>query len=243
MSNDLQAQQITLSSSDYDLRITNLARFIFKKLPVKSGTFMDIGAGNGLFLKFFKNKGFEVEGIELEKEQVHEMQKDSKLKDVKIQQGDITQLHGNADFDVVIASDVIEHIEDDVTALRNLFTFVKMNGHLIITVPAHMYLYGKRDEKWGHYRRYGNRDLINKISLLTDSKIISVSQWNILGYIAYFFFERILRRPIREGFRYKRSPFSKFVVFLSDSILKLEELVGGSPVGLTLVAVVKKKQV
>ncbi|MFZ1548929.1 MAG: class I SAM-dependent methyltransferase, partial [Microgenomates group bacterium] len=139
---DLSTQQLTLATSDYDLRITNLARFILKKLPIKQGSFIDVGAGNGLFLKFFKDRGFEVEGIELEKDQVHEMRKDFKLKDVKISQGDITNLHGKESYDVVIASDVIEHIQNDEVALTNLFTFVKKGGYLVLTVPAHMHLYG-----------------------------------------------------------------------------------------------------
>ena len=135
-------------------------------LPVKTGSLIDIGAGNGLILKFFKLKGFEVSGVELEKDQVHQMQIDYKLQGVKVVQGDITKMKGNEEFDVVIASDVIEHIKDDLSALRNLFTFVKKGGHLVITVPAHSHLYGKRDKNWGHYRRYDKHVLVKRLESL-----------------------------------------------------------------------------
>lgn len=237
---NLQVQQLTLASSDYDLRITNLARFIYKLLPVKTGSFIDIGAGNGLILKFFKDKGFIVNGIELEKDQVHQMNKDFKLKGVSVKQGDITSMRGKEEFDVVIASDVIEHIENDESALRNLYSFVKKGGHLVITVPAHMHLYGKRDKNWGHYRRYDKTTLVKKLESLEGCKVRSVRYWNVLGYFAYFFFEKILNQPIREEFRYKQSPFSRLVRSLLDLVLKGEELVGGPPVGLTLVAVTQK---
>lgn len=237
---DLSTQQLTLATSDYDLRITNLARFILKKLPIKRGSFIDVGAGNGLFLKFFKDKGFDVEGIELEKDQVHEMRKDFKLKDVKIRQGDITSLKGDENYDVVIASDVIEHIEDDKKALNNLFTFVKEGGYLVLTVPAHMHLYGKRDKKWGHYRRYDKHDLVRKLQSLEGAKVQSVSYWNILGYVAYFFFEKIMNQPIKEEFRYNQSFVSKSIRSVLDLVLKSEELIGGPPIGLTLVAIAQK---
>jgi len=237
---DLSTQQLTLASSDYDLRITNLARFVYKLLPITKGALIDIGAGNGLILKFFKLKGFEVAGVELEKDQVHQMQIDYKLQGVKVIQGDITKLKGEGNFDVVIASDVIEHIEDDGYALKNLYSFVKKGGYLVITVPAHSYLYGKRDKKWGHYRRYDRDVLVRKLQGLEGCKVRSVRFWNMLGYFAYFFFEKIMNQPIKEEFRYKQTLFSKLIRGVLDLILKLEELIGGAPIGLTLVAVVQK---
>ena len=237
---DLSTQQLTLASSDYDLRITNLARFVYKLLPVKKGSLIDIGAGNGLILKFFKLKGFEVAGVELEKDQVHQMQIDYKLQGVKVVQGDITKLKGEANFDVVIASDVIEHIENDESALRNLYSFVKTGGYLVITVPAHTHLYGKRDKNWGHYRRYDKQELVSKLQSLKGCKIQSVKFWNVLGYFAYFFFEKIMNQPIKEEFRYKQTLLSKLIRGVLDLILKCEELIGGPPIGLTLVAVAQK---
>ena len=239
---DLGTQQLTLASSDYDLRITNLARFIYSKLPIKKGSLVDIGAGNGLILKFFKLRGFEVSGIELEKDQVHQMKQDFKLKGVAIAQGDITRMKGKQNFDVVIASDVIEHIENDSNALFNLYSFVKPNGYLVITVPAHMHLYGKRDKNWGHYRRYDKHALVKKLESLDGCKVQSVSYWNIIGYVAYFFFEKIMNQPIKEDFRYKQSFVSKSIRSFLDLVLKCEELIGGPPIGLTLLAVVKKNE-
>lgn len=238
---DLLEQQKVLSSSSYDLRITNLARFLYRKIPVKAGTFIDIGAGNGLFLKFFKDKGYNVEGIELEKDQVHDMQKDSHLKGVTIRQGDITKLKGNASYDVVIASDVIEHIEDDRKALANLYSFVKPGGYLVITVPAHSMLYGKRDKNWGHYRRYNKSDLSEKLLALPSSEIVTTAFWNFLGFFAYGYYEKIRKQPINETLRHSTSAFSKLVRRALDAELRTEELIGGPFIGLTLVAIARKR--
>jgi len=236
---DLGSQQKHLSSMEYDLRITNLADFICSKVEKTARTLIDVGAGNGLFLKFFKRKGFRVSGIELEQELVFQMKKDPQLLKDHIVQGDITKLKGDSSFEVVVASDVIEHIEDDEKALRNLWTYVKKGGQLVITVPAHPYLYGKRDIAWGHYRRYSKEFLQARLEKL-GGKIEFLGFWNIIGYAIYYFYEKILHKQINEEMRYSSSPVSRFVRTLLDSILKWEKNVGGVPIGLTLVAVVRK---
>lgn len=243
---DLDAQQQHLSSINYDLRITNLARFIYKKITNSSSKeenlkFIDVGAGNGLFLKFFKDKGLQVSGIELEKENVDNMLHDAQLTGVDIRQGDITQLKGKEEYDVVIASDVIEHIEMDETALAHLWSFVAQGGILIITVPAHAHLYGKRDVAWGHFRRYDKADLVSKVIKLKDGTIEFVTFWNTIGYFVYFLFEKILHKPINEKMRYSNSFPSRVVQGILDMILRLEEGIGGTPIGLTLIVGVRKK--
>lgn len=240
---NLSSQQISLASSDYDLRITNLARFIYKKLPIKKGHLIDIGAGNGLLLKFFKDRGFEVEGIELEADQVHAMQQDFKLKGVAIRQGDIMSLKGKDKYDVVIASDVIEHIQDDHKALVNLFSFVAPGGYLVITVPAHSYLFGKRDIAWGHHRRYDKKVLVSKAKMLENSGVIGVFYWNLIAYFAYWYYETVLRQPIKENFRYEMTLTSKIIRFILDIELRLEEFFGGVFLGLTLVTIVRKNKI
>ncbi len=240
---DLSEQQRTLSASDYDLRITNLARFIYRALPAKSGRFIDIGAGNGLFLKFFKDKGFDVEGVELEADQVHEMKKDRFLQDVKIRQGDITKLHGNASYDVVIASDVIEHIKDDRKALVNLYSFVKPGGYLVITVPAHSFLFGVRDKNWGHYRRYDRKDLRAKLLELPMSELVRTAYWNFFGFFAYAYYEKIRRKPINESLRHSPRSFARNIRRMLDMELRIEEKTGGFPLGLTLIAIARKRTI
>ena len=55
--------------------------------------------------------------------------------------------------------DVIEHIEDDVGVLREVWRLIKPAGALFLTVPAYQFLYSRDDEVAGHYRRYTLRSL------------------------------------------------------------------------------------
>ena len=50
--------------------------------------------------------------------------------------------------------DVIEHVDDDVAALRELRRVLCPGGRLLVAVPAFMFLWGKQDEVSHHRRRY-----------------------------------------------------------------------------------------
>jgi len=236
---DLETQQKLILARTYDLRITNLARFLRRNIIKSPSTFFDVGAGNGLILKFFKNQGFKVAGIELEAKLVALMKKDLELKGVNVSQGDITKLKGKNQYEYVLASDVIEHIEDDDFALKNLFSFVAPGGLLVLTIPSYSFLYGKRDKLWGHYRRYDASYLLPKLQRL-EGTVIEVKHWNFVGFITYFIFEKLLKRMPAEQMRYKQSLLAQFLRFLVECELALESLIGGVPFGLTLVVAVRK---
>jgi SAM-dependent methyltransferase len=57
-------------------------------------------------------------------------------------------------FDLVTALDVIEHIEDDLGAMREIYRVLKPGGVLMLSVPAYKFLWGAQDEISHHKRRY-----------------------------------------------------------------------------------------
>lgn len=63
-------------------------------------------------------------------------------------------------FDGATALDVIEHIEDDRGALRELRRIVRPGGFLVVTVPAYQWLWSEHDELNHHCRRYTRRSLL-----------------------------------------------------------------------------------
>ncbi len=62
-------------------------------------------------------------------------------------------------FDLAVSLDVIEHLEDDLGALRELRRVVAPGGTLLITVPAYSWLWSGHDEINHHQRRYTRRSL------------------------------------------------------------------------------------
>jgi SAM-dependent methyltransferase len=84
----------------------------------------------------------------------------------------------NGAFDVVIASDVLEHIEDDSAALAEMARVLKPGGSMIISVPAHQWLFSYHDAALQHFRRYSTvnlRGLLGRERL----RIRRLSYWNM----------------------------------------------------------------
>jgi len=70
---------------------------------------------------------------------------------------DLAELDGP--FDLIIACEVLEHIEDDLAALRSWAARLPQGGLVLLTVPAHPDRFGPSDVWAGHFRRYRRSDL------------------------------------------------------------------------------------
>lgn len=64
-------------------------------------------------------------------------------------------------FDWVMCGDMLEHLDDDGAAVKEIHRILKKNGKVIVTVPAYRRLYGHHDKLIGHKRRYDKEDLKN----------------------------------------------------------------------------------
>ena len=86
-------------------------------------------------------------------------------------------------YDGVYTSNVLEHIKNDVGALKEIHDSLKHNGVLAIYVPAFMCLYSEMDRKIGHYRRYSKNELIQKLNA-AKYKIIQCHYCDSVGFFA-----------------------------------------------------------
>ena len=60
-------------------------------------------------------------------------------------------------FDVVLLTDVLEHIEDDAGSARTALRLLRTGGIVVATVPAYQWLYSEHDARHHHFRRYDKR--------------------------------------------------------------------------------------
>ena len=96
-------------------------------------------------------------------------------------------------LDAVVLLNVLEHIEDDVGALKQIKRILKPGGIAIIEVPAGPHLYDLYDRELLHFRRYLLSDLINKMKLV-GFDIVTKSH---LGFFVYPGFSYVKRRNQR----------------------------------------------
>jgi len=96
-------------------------------------------------------------------------------------------------FDTVICLNVVEHLEDDVKALRNIRGSLDKDGRAIILVPNGPGLFGSLDKVLGHYRRY-TRDQLIEACVRAGFHVEKVIKFNRIGAPGWWWNGRILRR-------------------------------------------------
>jgi SAM-dependent methyltransferase len=112
---------------------------------------LDAGCGTGRNLVEFGRLG-PAEGIDAS-DQAVEFCRDRGLDGVR--RGVIEKLSYEDDrFDLIFATDVIEHLPDDGRALGELARVAAPGAHLIVTVPAYNWLWSRHDRAYHHFRRY-----------------------------------------------------------------------------------------
>uniref|UniRef100_UPI00404AB67D class I SAM-dependent methyltransferase n=1 Tax=Flavobacterium sp. TaxID=239 RepID=UPI00404AB67D len=112
----------------------------------------DIGGGNGYVSKAMEESGIEVALVEPGINGCLNAQK-RKLKTIICSTLEDSEIKKNSIPNIGLF-DVVEHIEDDLSFLKNVNNFLKPGGFVFITVPAFNILWSKEDEDAGHYRRY-----------------------------------------------------------------------------------------
>lgn len=85
----------------------------------------------------------------------------------------------DGDFDLVVALDVLEHIENDRAAFASMLELVRPGGLMLITVPAIRRLWGQHDHRLHHVRRY-NRDALVNLVDPACAQIVFVGGFNLL---------------------------------------------------------------
>lgn len=94
--------------------------------------------------------------------------------------------------DVIIATDILEHLDDDVAVLKEFYRVLKPGGYVVVTVPAYSILWSEHDLALMHRRRYVAR-VLAKRGRLAGFEVIR------LTYALFFLFPlalvmRLLKR-------------------------------------------------
>jgi len=124
-----------------------------------SRSLLDAGCGTGTTLAAIQwaNRQHTLHGCDLNPHALNAAL--SRLPKVGWFQADICDLPYRSEFDVVLALDVIEHLDNEAGALRSIGEALKPGGGLVLAVPQHPFLWSRFDEAGCHRRRYTERGL------------------------------------------------------------------------------------
>ena len=90
------------------------------------------------------------------------------------------------EFNVVCAFDMIEHVDDDLNVLRQMYQVCKPGGGIVLTVPQHHWLWSYKDEAAHHKRRYNRADLQQKVKESGFEVVATTSFVSLLLPLMYF---------------------------------------------------------
>ena len=107
--------------------------------------------------------------------------------------GDSDELDRHGSFDAAVSFNVLEHIEDDVSALRSIASRLRPGGRLGLLVPGGGdRLYGSLDSLDRHYRRYTPARLRKRLEA-AGFEVVEIRPVNMLGAIFWFVKGRVIR--------------------------------------------------
>jgi SAM-dependent methyltransferase len=156
----------------------------------KDSKILDIGCSSGIFLKDLEMLGFNPEnlyGIDISEKAIANC-KANGIKNCFVM--DAQNITLNETFDLIIASDCLEHLQDDGKALKNWKSLLKIGGKMYVFVPAFMSLWSYHDEVNMHYRRYTNAELKSKLTT-ENLEIEKSSYWNFFLFLPVYTFRKL----------------------------------------------------
>lgn len=124
---------------EFDPVFAERAKLIFNEVDKrKPKKILDAGCGRGFYLKVLSSFSFikEVHGVDINNDYLKIAKKNNIDKRVKIKKASLYNLpYQNKYFDLIICSEVLEHLNNDIKALLELKRVLKSGGAMIITVP------------------------------------------------------------------------------------------------------------
>lgn len=223
----------------------SLTAWIYEEIkPYLKGRILEGGSGIGTYSKKifrdFKNKKNDRSKI------IFSDISQNYLKHLKANFGECLVLKLNlskkSDFlqlqqkvDSVVALNVLEHIEDDLASLKNVYEILAPGGRFILLVPAHQFLFNSLDKSVEHYRRYDKKEIVQK-SKKAGFEIEKIFYYNFFGIFGWYINGNLLKKEkINHSLMKLFNLLVPFFRFFEKNILR-------SSVGVSLMVILKKKK-
>ncbi len=167
---------------------------ILKKYCHVDSRILDFGCGPGgnidLLKKFGKVWGvdFSLEALNFAKNKPFEELRRNEPENIPFK---------DSEFDLVTAFDVLEHTENDLAIIKEINRVLKDDGFILLTVPAHTWLWSGHDMAMEHKRRYSKKDLLEKLK--KGGFVIKKQTHFVFPGIFYIFYCKILKTKPKKG--------------------------------------------
>jgi trans-aconitate methyltransferase len=168
----------------------------------RDSSILDIGCSSGALLHALLGQGFRssrLYGIDLSEEAIASCRATGLANTFVM---DAQKIEMTETFDILIASDCLEHLKYDHEALTNWIDLLNPGGTLVVFVPAFNFLWSHHDEVNMHFRRYTRKGLLSLINQ-TGLNPIKSNYWNILLFIPVMIYRLLGHTGIFKKVSYK----------------------------------------
>lgn len=207
--------------------------------------FYDAGAGFGQY-SWFILKNWEkaaVHAVDLKTDYIASFSKYiGKENNFTAQQADLTSYQPRGKFDLIIAIDILEHIEEDEQVLKNFRKVLAANGKLIISSPSNFDEAAKFTEE--HVRPgYSKQEILDKLQRNGFEIVDFQYSYGKLGHLAWIL---IMKKPMqlleKSRYNFLLLPFYYLFVYPLAFVLMLLDLYGKNSIGTGVLVVGKAKE-
>lgn len=149
-------------------------------LQISDHVILDIGSSEGAFLDYLKSRRLKFTGIDIDEKAIEFCRKRG-LGD-NIRYGNIKDIPFEEEsFNIVTALDIVEHVDDDLKAMREINRILVRGGISLIIVPAYQWLWSKNDVAYHHQRRYSRKSFIQ----LAEKGGLKIEQWSYFNFFLF----------------------------------------------------------
>ena len=207
----------------------------------KNSITLDIGCGTGSNLRALVSAGLDAIGLD---RSIYALTLIRSKEKFPLLVGDLNDLPiKTKSIGLIIAMDILEHLDDDAKGIIESYRVLKEDGMLILTVPAFRFLRGVQDRVTGHKRRYTKKEIVNRLKE-AGFDILKSSYFNF-----FLFFPILIGRRLIKFFGVRIESENKInfplINFFLKVIFSLELPIlkyASFPFGVSILCIAKKKR-
>lgn len=161
---------------------------LLKNAP-KDSKILDIGCSSGIFLKDLEKLGHKTEhlfGVDISEKAIENCKKNG-IQNAFVMDGQNITIPEK--FDIIVASDCLEHLQDDSKAIKNWKNLLKTGGEMYVFVPAFQSLWSYHDVVNMHFRRYTKQELKDKLTA-EKLEVLKSSYWNFSLFLPVYIYRK-----------------------------------------------------
>lgn len=207
---------------------------------------LDIGCGDGFFTFKVLELGYRVDAMDVSVEAIRSTEERIKKLDtseyINIFNKDLFEFESRKKYDVILCLEVLEHIKDDIKALKRINSLLKKDGLLILSVPHRQDLWNYSDEVGGHYRRYSKVGLTEKLKH-ADFEIDKIFDYGFpfIRSFTHGFSVPLAKRQNSQITPPRNTFFNRMLSKILRNMCKIDSLFLNNDRGITLIAIARKK--